>query len=101
MPSLLWNKNGVPTYEKITVMAAILLTFMLSACDRHQEIKRENLVATDLSTVNIDDISLNGFIDEIDLTPYTAVPLDRFEEKENTYYYDYNNHDLIWIILSK
>ena len=73
--------------KKITIIAVIMLIFTLSACDSQQEIKREKLNPTDLSAVNIDGLVLGSFIDEIDVTKYTDAS-DRFEEKENTYFYD-------------
>jgi len=74
--------------KKNTVIVAILLIFVLSACNGGQKIKRENLTSTDLSAVNIDGISVDNVIDDIDLTKYTTVSADRFEAKENTHYFE-------------
>ena len=73
--------------KKNVVLTAIMLIFLLSACDSGQKIKREYLVSTDLSAVNIDGILLGDFVDQIDLTKYTDVDSDSFEEKENTFYF--------------
>jgi len=69
-----------------TILLVCFLIFF-SACDGNQKIKRENLQSTDLSYVNIDGIVLGTPIINVDFTKYTTEAPDRFEQRENTYYF--------------
>lgn len=72
----------------ICFFVMIALCLLLTACDSGQTVKREKLPSTDLSSVEVEGVSLGDSIHTVDLTQYTSLPEDSFKEEAGVYRFE-------------